>query len=46
LHIDPCGFNTFILDIHGEPLVHYTNQCEELPMKNITMEKKKKLSKG
>jgi hypothetical protein len=46
LHIDPCGFNTLILDIHGEPLVCYTNQCEKLPMENITMEEQIILSKG
>ncbi len=41
MHTDACGFNTLILDIHGEPLVHYTNQCEELPMEEQII-----LSKG
>jgi hypothetical protein len=46
LHTDPCGFNTLILDIHGEPLVHHTYQCEELSMENITMEEQVILSKS
>jgi hypothetical protein len=41
LHTDPCGFNTLILDIHGEPLVHHTYQCEE-----VSMEEQVILSKG
>ncbi len=46
MHTDPCGFNTLIHDIHGEPLIHRTYQCEELSMESITMEEQVLLSKG